>query len=383
MSFPIISDSEIYSLAAKARTKFDRHLDAKDHSLRKLVGHARLYDALDDRVRELRVMRLRKLSSPPQNRKSTSAASQKTESSVIDKKDHFVSNDEETGSAWTMLNLDPKCAIVEDDQPLPSSDMDVDASVLVTGMKDSKENYNHGSPTIIGAPATLDGSESRGHSLATPKAIVHEIPVDDDYDSCSDSDSDSDAEPDPNFETPSISSEQTKATPVSILRPSTPQRQVHWNNDMAHGLKWSDKPGDLKLDQDFEDLPALERSPAAQQQAVDDVPQTLSTTELKTAPLSPQLCDQTFNDLPSTIYPTDELPEALRQILDASPSSEDPETIKRNIISRYFFPLAFWNRRKPLVGNEVQSIGIEAYQPIHAGSFTMCVRGTNIVYDHQ
>ncbi|KAL8917774.1 MAG: hypothetical protein Q9208_007755 [Pyrenodesmia sp. 3 TL-2023] len=354
MSCTVVSEAEIYSLAAKARTKFDRQLGAKDHSLRILVGHARLYDILDDRVQEIRIPRMSKADTPPQNRKTTPSVNQKKDSSINVRACHekqYVSNGKITHSTNTMADLASDCVIVGDDQLLSSSsDPDLDTSVLVTESEDPKSHYSHGSPTIIRAPAAVNGNKTPGHTFATPHAIVSEMPIDDDYDSSSDSDSDSDVEPDLSFGTPSTKSQQIKAAPISILRPSTPHRNVHWDNDKAHLLKSSDAPikVDSHQDQVYEDMPELERVPPAQQEPEHAISQATPATEMtcsKGAPLSPQLCEEILNDLPSTIHPTDELPEALQKILDATPNNKDAEATRRNIISRYFSALAFWSRR--------------------------------------
>ncbi|KAL8750349.1 MAG: hypothetical protein Q9184_006453 [Pyrenodesmia sp. 2 TL-2023] len=357
MSCTVVSDAEIYSLAAKARTKFDRQLGAKDHSLRILVGHARLYDTLDDRVQQIRIMRMSKSSTPPQNRKTTSSVNQQNDSSISDRgcnKKQYLSNGKNTHSARTMAHPAPECVIVEDDQPLSSSpDTDIDTSLLVTGIKDSQGHYSHGSPTVIRVPAAVNGNQKPGHIFATPNAVVSEIPIEEDYDSSSDSDFDSDEEPGLSFGTPSIRPHQTEVAPISILRPSTPHRNVHWDNDISHSLRSSDAPSDvdLHLDRDYDMMPELERVPSTPQESDHAISQATPATGMtcsKAAPLSPQLCEEVSNDPPSTIYPIDELPEALQKILDATPNNKDAEATRRNIISRYFSALAFWSRRKRL-----------------------------------
>lgn len=353
------SDVQVYVLAERARAKFAGQLGAKDHNLRRIVAHARLYDILDDHVEEMKTRRLRKSSVIPQHAKDDSSANYQGIPVKYEKGRRTGPG--QTGktkdSAWTTSDIVAECAIIEDGHTYPFlTDIDIDTSISVIEVEDINDNplsgKAHGSPAIIITQEKLNGEEAPSHTIGTSKKIISEIPMNSDSDSDSESGSDSDSDYDydsdfhPRFDLPFSQPEQS-ATPLPFPRHNTPYHHMQWNNDMTVALQSSDIPIDLIADE--ENLKTLERSTNISQEAENQLSYTtpaIGLTPTRGVSLSPRLYDESLDNLSSAVYRLNEFLESLRQILNPYSTKAKVETARRNALSRYFSILAFWSRRK-------------------------------------
>ncbi|KAI4087512.1 MAG: hypothetical protein LQ348_004710 [Seirophora lacunosa] len=322
--FSSLSASQLYSLADTARANLAAgQKGAKGQDLRKLVAHAHLYDSLADRVDEMRERAARR-----QHPKST--ASTKHEYSGTTAQDTFTS----TGEAWTKTALAPDLYSFQ-----PQMDTADQTSVSVTELDDPHETDMNEKPHNL--PATINLPDV---GEADPNLGEAEPELDSESASDSDSSSESDCCSEPDCS--SVGSAQNTAIPLPISRPNTPRRLVHGDDDSTSASKSSSSPRDQR--RKSQDLPPLRPYINTAPKPIRFVPKTPSAfgkTPTKGAPLSPQLCDETTDDLPPVEDRSDEPSEVLQQ--SQAPclnNNHEAGATNRNVLSRYLSSLP-WSRR--------------------------------------
>ncbi|KAI4118704.1 MAG: hypothetical protein LQ345_001317, partial [Seirophora villosa] len=329
-----LSYSQLYSLADTARANLAAgQRGAKGQDLRKIVAHAHLYDALTDRVDQMREKAARR-----QHPKSS--ASTKHEYSCTTAQDTFTS----TAEAWTKTALAPDLYSFQ-----PQMDTADQTSVSITELDDPHETDRnekpHNLPATINLPDVGEADQDIGE--AEP-----------DSDSASASDSDSSSESDccsePDCSSPlnadfdlSVGSAQNTAIPLPISRPNSPRRLVHGDDDSASASKSSSSPrNQLRKNQDLPPLRPYITTAPKPIRFLPKTPPASGKTSTKGAPLSSQSRDETSDDLPPVEDRSDESSEVLQQ--SQAPclnNHHEADATNRNVLSRYLSSLGPWSRR--------------------------------------
>ncbi|KAL8961250.1 MAG: hypothetical protein Q9193_002167 [Seirophora villosa] len=330
-----ISYSQLYSLADTARANLAAgQRGAKGQDLRKLVAHAHLYDTLTDRVDEMR-------EKAAQRQHSRSTASMKHDCNGGTAQDTFTS----TGEEWTKTALAPDLYSFQ-----PQMDTADQPSVSVTELDDPHETDMNEKPHNLPATINLPDVGGAGQNLGEPEP-------DSDSESASDSDSSSESDccSEPACSSPfnadfdfSVGSAQNAAIPLPISRPHSPRRLVHGDDDSTSASKSSSSPRDhLRRSQDLPPLRPYITTAPKPIRFVPKTPPAFGKTPTKEAPLSPQLGDETTDDLPPVEDRSDEPSEVLQQ--SQAPclnNNHEAGATNRKVLSRYLSSLGPWSRRR-------------------------------------
>ena len=342
---------QIYALAERARFKFVGHMDARDHNLRILIAHARLYDDLSFHVEELRARKFRKSTEKPPKygvAVATNTRDTPRPGPPHPCEDRRADKEEKTSRAESASVAE--CAVLEDDDTdIP---LEINNCTTIDGIdpersrKGNINNQAHGSPTVIEGPATF--AMINHFPVGTSQTVVHELPLEDssssdssDSDSNPDLDSDSDSNSDFDFERDrACGHNETGAKSITISRPKSPHIRT-WVDDDTNVIPKCHTSTDALATDDT--LPAPERIPPALSLVEQDDPRPINNSLApkscltKTSPLSPILSSRDA-DVSSNLDHDRGLQDALLQLRDSC--SRKPTN--RKAIHRWLATFAHW-----------------------------------------
>ncbi|KAL8950539.1 MAG: hypothetical protein Q9222_003428 [Ikaeria aurantiellina] len=193
---PSSSFTQIYRLAERAHYKLDHQIHASDHNLRVLIGHARLYDTLDDHVEQLRAQEDQRWFASSHSTEAGLAMRPSDSPQTIKqaKADIHQAVEELEDEYWASMGIPSDCEVMEGQDPDDLAESN-DTEVNILHREDPLFD-THGSPAIIDASRPLVPKSPPIWGDATPQASVTETAVEDTSDSDSEPESESHTEPD-------------------------------------------------------------------------------------------------------------------------------------------------------------------------------------------
>ncbi|KAL8708322.1 MAG: hypothetical protein Q9220_006797 [cf. Caloplaca sp. 1 TL-2023] len=174
---PSTSLTQIHCLAESARCKLDYQVRAQNHNLRVLIGHARLYDRLDDHVEQLRARRGEGSFARSHSTKSGLAMSHPESPQTFKqaKADIYEAMEEMEDEDWESMGITSDCAVIEGIDPDDLAESN-DKGIHFFDREDSLFD-THGRPTIIDASCPFVPKTEPIWRDATLQASVTETAV--------------------------------------------------------------------------------------------------------------------------------------------------------------------------------------------------------------
>ncbi|KAL8994867.1 MAG: hypothetical protein Q9169_005288 [Polycauliona sp. 2 TL-2023] len=347
------SYTEARGLAAQVRAKFHGEYNTrKEQNLRLIIAHAQLYDRLDDHIESLRA--IRECNASGKNPYAPVAA-------VSDHQDSLRTNQQANpqGKRPTPHRETPftpptpatESAIEDDEDPKPlSQSSESTCSVTVKEIEDiNHEDTDPGTytpPFLDRTPFTMMTQKSPCSADPTSQPVISETFIEDPSESESDSDSDLDFESDGDSGSsdssiytgdlePDLSSSTTKAVPVPISKPDTPDVLPQASPDIDDSLPTLQRCG-----------PSTAASPEEKETSTESENQPRNRAVIaskKSPPLVPQLCGDSSGVSAKVHWDHELLQQCHQRLVDAQNDGEEDTWAIASVIARNIPSLAFWN----------------------------------------